>query len=155
MQYNYNDGGRSNYFKGTGGDCVARSIAIVTGKDYKEVYDFLAAGNKSQRKIKGKRNGCNFGQQTALKGINTTRSWFKRYMASLGFKYVSLELGKFRKVYFSNFKLPPGRIICNIKGHYFAVVDGVINDSYNPFEKDDKIVLGYWKLKNDNKLNNK
>lgn len=31
MRFVFDDGGRSKYFKGTGGDCVARSIAIVTG----------------------------------------------------------------------------------------------------------------------------
>ena len=30
-EFNYNDGGRSQYFKGTGGDCVTRAISIATG----------------------------------------------------------------------------------------------------------------------------
>lgn len=39
MDFVYNDGGRSKYFKGNAGDCVTRAIAIATGFDYKEVYD--------------------------------------------------------------------------------------------------------------------
>jgi hypothetical protein len=36
----YDDGGRKNAnYKGQTNDCVTRSIAIVTGKSYKEVYD--------------------------------------------------------------------------------------------------------------------
>lgn len=31
MNYVFNDGGRSNYFQGTGGDCVARALAINNG----------------------------------------------------------------------------------------------------------------------------
>ena len=41
MKWVYDDGGRSKYFKGTTDDCVARAIAIATGKDYKEVYDLI------------------------------------------------------------------------------------------------------------------
>ena len=41
MKFNYNDGGRSKYFKGQAEDCVTRAIAIATGLDYKEVYDTI------------------------------------------------------------------------------------------------------------------
>ena len=41
LAFQYNDGGRSRYFKAQKvGDCVTRAFAIATGKDYKEVYDF-------------------------------------------------------------------------------------------------------------------
>lgn len=40
MEYNYNDGGRSKYFKAECvNDCVTRAIAIATERDYKEVYN--------------------------------------------------------------------------------------------------------------------
>ena len=41
MEYIYDDGGRSLYFKGKTGDCVCRSIAIASGRDYKEIYDLI------------------------------------------------------------------------------------------------------------------
>ena len=42
MEWVYDDGGRSKYFKAEHvGDCVCRAIAIGTGKDYKEVYDLI------------------------------------------------------------------------------------------------------------------
>lgn len=42
MEFVYNDGGRSKYFRASGvGDCVTRAICNATGKDYKEVYDRL------------------------------------------------------------------------------------------------------------------
>ena len=31
MQFKHSDGGRSQYFKGTAGDCVTRAIAIADG----------------------------------------------------------------------------------------------------------------------------
>lgn len=58
MKHVFNDGGRAAAgFKGSARDCVCRSIAIVTGRPYKEVYDRLAAGTGAQRatKRKGKR----------------------------------------------------------------------------------------------------
>lgn len=42
-----NDGGRAEAgFKPSGGDCVARSIAIITGKPYIDIYRALAEGGK-------------------------------------------------------------------------------------------------------------
>lgn len=46
MNYQYNDGGRSKYFKAKGvGDCAIRAIAIATRQDYLAVYDALKALN--------------------------------------------------------------------------------------------------------------
>ena len=42
MNFIYDDGGRSKYFKGQNvGDCVTRAICNATGLDYKKVYDDL------------------------------------------------------------------------------------------------------------------
>ena len=42
MDFVFHDGGRAAAgYKGMTGDCVARSIAIATGKTYLEVYDAL------------------------------------------------------------------------------------------------------------------
>ena len=41
MRWVYDDGGRSNYYKGEAYDCVVRAIAIATGRDYKEIYDLV------------------------------------------------------------------------------------------------------------------
>lgn len=131
MEFKFNDGGRSNYFKGKGGDCVTRAIAIVTGKDYKEVYDILAEGNATQRK--GKREGSRAGKRTALRGINTKRKWFQDLMKSWGFEWVpTMKIGQGCKVHLQADELPKGRIICSIAKHYTAVIDGVINDTFNP-----------------------
>ena len=81
----FNDGGRAEAgYKGQTGDCVCRSICIVTGKSYDEVYQALAEGNFTQRKSKHSKKG----KRTAANGINTKRKWFNEYMVSLGFKWV-------------------------------------------------------------------
>ena len=48
MKWVYDDGGRSKYFTSTTDDCVARAIAIATGKDYKEVYDLINKYSKEE-----------------------------------------------------------------------------------------------------------
>ena len=146
-EFKFNDGGRSNYFKGKGGDCVTRAIAIATGKDYKEVYDVLAEGNAKQRK--GKREGSKAGKRTALRGINTKRKWFQDYMKNLGFKWVSvMGIGTGCTTHLKSDELPKGKIICSVSKHYTAVIDGVINDTFDPSRNGTRCVYGYWQINN-------
>lgn len=142
-QFVYNDGGRSAYYKGKGGDCVTRAIAIVTGRDYKEVYDILTEGNSTQRK--GKREGSKAGKRTALSGINTKRKWFQDYMKSLGFTWIpTMQIGQGCKTHLRSDELPQGRIIVSVSKHYTAMIDGVINDTYDPSRNGNRCVYGYW-----------
>ena len=47
LEFQANDGGRlAAGFKGKAGDCVVRSIAIVTGLAYQKVYDDLYKANE-------------------------------------------------------------------------------------------------------------
>ena len=127
----YNDGGRSKYFKGTGGDCVTRAIAIASGLDYLEVYNHLAEGNATQRK--GKYEGSKAGKKTALSGINTGRKWFKDFMKSHGFVWVpTMLVGQGCKVHLCSEELPGGNLVVSVSKHYTAMIDGVINDTYDP-----------------------
>lgn len=41
MKWVYDDGGASSYFSGPNYDCVVRSIAIATNRDYKEILDLV------------------------------------------------------------------------------------------------------------------
>jgi len=142
MKFQLNDGGRSKYFKGRGGDCVTRSIAIVTGMDYKEVYDRIAHGNATQRKSKyqKKKRG-----KTALKGINVKRKWFKDLMHEWGFEWVpTMTIGSGCKVHLKADELPDGKIICSVSKHYVAVINGVIHDLYDCSRDGTRCVYGYW-----------
>jgi len=143
MSYIYNDGGRKAAgFKGTCGDCVARSIAIITGLNYKDVYAKLAEGNASQR-ITKKSSKASAGVKTARSGINTNRKWFKDYMRSLGFEWVTVKGWSEEGLYPSELG-GAGRIIAKQRRHYVAVIDGVV---YDIFDSSDKIVYGYWVIK--------
>ena len=145
MEFNFNDGGRADAgYKGRTGDCVTRAVAIAAELPYKQVYDRLADGNATQRvtkRIKKSRARA----RTASKGINTTRKWFKDYMKSLGFKWVStMGIGTGCKVHLKADELPKGRVIARVTRHYCAVIDGVINDTYDPSRGETRCVYGYW-----------
>ena len=138
----FNDGGRAEAgYKGQTGDCVCRSICIVTGKPYDEVYQALAEGNFTQRKSKHSKKG----KRTAANGINTKRKWFNEYMVSLGFKWVpTMFVGIGCKMHLKKEELPTGKIICNVSKHFVAVVDGVINDIYDCSREGTRCVYGYY-----------
>ena len=147
MQFNYNDGGRAEAgYKGHTGDCVCRSIAIVTGLPYQQVYEALASGNAMQRKSKrtAKRS------KSAANGINTGRKWFKEYMKSLGFVWTpTMTIGSGCKVHLVDGELPMGRLVVSVSKHSTVVIDGVINDTYNPDRDGQRCVYGYYTLKSE------
>ena len=138
----FNDGGRAEAgYKGQTGDCVCRSICIVTGKSYDEVYQALAEGNFTQRKSKHSKKG----KRTAANGINTKRKWFNEYMVSLGFKWVpTMFVGVGCKMHLKKEELPTGKIICKVSKYFVAVVDGVINDIYDCSREGTRCVYGYY-----------
>ncbi|MEC8208443.1 MAG: hypothetical protein VX076_11305, partial [Pseudomonadota bacterium] len=89
MEFNFNDGGRAEAgYKGRTGDCVTRAVAIAAQLPYQQVYDRLAEGNATQRVTKRSKKAT-ARQRTASHGISTKRKWFKDYMNSLGFTWVS------------------------------------------------------------------
>ncbi len=145
----YNDGGRKEAGrKGNTGDCVTRAICIATGLPYMKVYNRLAEGNATQRKSKRERySKSRNGVKTASRGIFTKRKWFKDYMNELGFEFVAtMTIGSGCKVHLKADELPKGTIICRVSKHYVAVVDGVINDTYDCSRNGTRCVYGYWKL---------
>lgn len=168
MQFTYNDGGRAEAgYKGHVGDCVARSIAIASGLPYKEVYDFLAKGNGTQRTSKRKlqkikdayaAKGLPFDTpeykayvkkrtkvKTAANGINTKRKWFADYMTSLGFVWVpTMQIGSGCKVHLTETELPKGTLIVNVSKHFTTVIDGVLNDTYDCSRGGNRCVYGYY-----------
>ena len=136
MEWIYDDGGRSLYFKGKTGDCVCRSIAIAMGRDYKEIYDLIF-------KTMGK---------TPRNGVSTSKPKFKRMMASLGFTWVATSgIGWKESTHLIKGELPEGRLVCAMAGHYTAVVDNQVRDVFDPRMNDlqeYRKVYGYWMFEN-------
>lgn len=134
LQYTYNDGGRSQYFKGNSGvrDCVTRSIAIASGMDYKQVYDliFRTMGESPRN------------------GVFTKKPKFKRMMESLGFTWTATSgIGSRQAVHLADGELPDGRLVCAMAGHFTAVVNNIVNDTFDPRLNgygQQRKVYGYW-----------
>jgi hypothetical protein len=60
MKFQFNDGGRvAAGYKGSAGDCVVRSVAIVTGLPYQEIYDQVNKLSGRERRGKRKRGSSN------------------------------------------------------------------------------------------------
>lgn len=128
MNFQHNDGGRSVAgYQGKTGDCVTRSIAIATGIPYQTVYDALfQAGNRSPR------NGVH-------------KNVWKKYLKDLGWTYVpKMFVGQGCKTHLRTEELPSGRLIVQCSKHLTAVIDGVINDTYDPSRNGTRCVYGYF-----------
>jgi hypothetical protein len=129
------DGGRADAgFSGRAGDCVTRAIAIAAARPYMEVYQAMARGQGSQRlTASDRRRGRSRHAASARDGVNVRRKWFKDYMASIGFVWVpTMKIGSGCQVHLHDDELPMGRLIVSVSGHYTAVVDGAIRDTFDP-----------------------
>ena len=125
-----NDGGRAAAgYRGRAGDCVVRSVAIASGLPYREVYDALSHGARTQRQTKYSR----VKPSSARDGVQTSRKWFRDYMTSIGFRWVPMmKIGGGCRVHLNAAELPPGRLVVSVSRHYTAVLDGVIHDDHDP-----------------------
>ena len=144
--WEYNDGGRSKVgFKGDAGDCVVRAIAIATDLPYDKVYYDLAEANREY--AKGKRNYvAKYIQKrgsTARNGVY--KQVFRPYIESLGFKFVpTMSIGSGCTVHLKANELPSGKIICSVSKHLVAVIDGVIQDTFDCSRNGTRCVYGYF-----------
>lgn len=128
MKHVFNDGGRSRYFAATNVcDCVTRAVAIATGRDYMDVYT-------TARKL------LKYSPRDGVKKRDTRKimSYFG------GVWHATMQVGAGCRVHLRSDELPKGRIVCNLSGHVCAVIDGVINDTYDPSRNGTRCVYGYW-----------
>lgn len=134
------DGGRAAAgYVGQARDCVARAIAIASGRPYREVYDDLAGieARYAGRAAKKKRSARN--------GIHTTGAAFRAYMASIGWSWTpTMGIGTGCRVHLASGELPAGRLVVAVSRHYTAVIDGVVHDTHDPSRGGTRCVYGYW-----------
>ena len=145
MEVNYNRGG---YERGSGlhrGDCVPRAITIATELPYQVVYDELKRRQEELRlksnskwayEKKPHRNKPHFG---TYKGV------YRPYLEELGWSWKpTMGIGTGCKVHLKADELPKGRILCQVSNHVVAVIDGIINDTYDPSREGTRCVYGYF-----------
>ena len=115
-EFRYNDGGRSEIYKGEARDCVVRAIAIAAQLPYKDVYSDLYIFT-----------GC-----SPRNGVSKKAS--RAFITEvLGWKWVpTMKFGQGCTVHLHPDELPKGRLIVSLSKHYTTMIDGVINDTYDP-----------------------
>lgn len=146
LPFQYDDGGRKDAgYKGRAGDCVTRSIAIATGKDYQEVYDALNELAKSERIGKRKKKKSN-----SRKGV--FRRTYDKYIKSLGWTWVpTMFIGSGCQVHLRKGELPEDkRLIVTCSKHLTAVINGTIHDVSDPSRDGTRCVYGYFYKDNEN-----
>ncbi len=111
MNFVLHDGGRAAAgYKGTTGDCVTRSIAIVTGRPYQEVYDALNELGRNERISKRKKKRSN-----SRTGVY--RKSYQRYLESLGWQWTpTMAIGSGCTVHLRADELPKGRLLVKSLG---------------------------------------
>ncbi len=114
MKFIKNDGGRSKAFpqaKKRIGDCVIRSIAIATKKDYKVVWNDLFSLSKENGHFPNDDENC------------------IAYIEKLG--YQRIKFGK-KLVRINSKHIPKdATIICHVRRHWVTMVNGDIHDTWD------------------------
>jgi len=137
-KFKINDGGREEAgYKGHTGDCICRSIAIATGKDYKKVYQGLINTKDSMRQTK------------YIKYSHPRTGIYKRicdtYLKELGWTWIpTMGIGTGCRVHLKPDELPTGKLIVRLSKHMTAVINGIINDTYDPSRNGTRCVYGYY-----------
>ena len=128
MKYEYNDGGRSLYFRTIRKDYdVIRALSIVKDADYLETLRLCERITKSYL------------------GDGILKRDLKKVMISFGGEWhPCMSAGTGCKVHLRKEELPNGRIICQLTKHYTAVINGVINDTFDPSRNGSRCIYGYW-----------
>jgi hypothetical protein len=150
LKLEVNDGGRAAAgYKGQAGDCVVRSIAIVTGMPYQKVYDDLYKANKEFRNISRTKLARSLKQKNDSPRTGTHRVVLKRYLTQLGFHWTpTMFVGQGCKVHLKREELPGGTILVSCSKHITVVKDGILLDTHDCSRNGTRCVYGYWTKKN-------
>ncbi len=131
LNYIFDDGGRSKYFTAKNvGDCVIRAIAIMTLRDYKEVYDEAS-------KFLG------YTPHDEVKKNDT-----KKLMNNFGFEWhPTMNIGNGYTTHLAADEIPMDQpIICDCSHHLVAVINGTVRDIYDSTRDGSRCVYGYWTM---------
>lgn len=143
MEWIYNDGGRKAAgYRGEVDDCVVRSVAIVTGRPYKEIYNEL----KDIMQFWQYRKQFTFAtRREKSPRFGVSKKITKDYLYDLGFEWTpTMKIGTGCKVHLVADELPSGKLIASVSKHLVAVIDGVIHDTFDPSRDGTRCVYGYW-----------
>ena len=146
LKLKVDDGGRSAAgHKGKAGDCVVRSIAIVTGMSYQKVYQDLYNANENVRIISKTKLARSLKQKNDSPRTGTHRVVLKKYLEKLGWKWTpTMFIGQGCKVHLKKEELPNGILIVSCSKHITVIKNGVLHDTYDCSRNGTRCVYGYW-----------
>jgi hypothetical protein len=150
LKFEVNDGGRAAAgYKGQAGDCVVRSIAIVTGLPYQKVYDDLFKANEEFRNTSRTKLAKSLKQKNDSPRSGTHRIVLKKYLAQLNFKWTpTMFVGQGCKVHLKKKELPSGTLLISCSKHITVVKDGILHDTHDCSRNGTRCVYGYWTQSN-------
>jgi len=146
LKLKVDDGGRSAAgYKGKAGDCVIRSIAIVTGMNYQKVYQDLYNANENFRISSKTKLARSLKKKNDSPRTGTHRAVLKKYLEKLGWKWTpTMFIGQGCKVHLKKEELPNGILIVSCSKHITVVKNGVLHDTYDCSRNGTRCVYGYW-----------
>ena len=146
LELKINDGGRAFAgYKGKAGDCVVRSIAIVTGFSYQKVYNDLYKENEEFRLKSKTKLARSLKKNNDTPRTGTHRVVLKKYLRELGWNWTpTMFIGKGCKVHLKKNELPKGILLVSCSKHITVVKDGVLHDTYDCSRNGTRCVYGYW-----------
>lgn len=129
--YRYDDGGRKAAgFKGKAGDCVVRAAAILTGRDYAEVYELMADANvlSKQRLRHAESHGLTSVERSAERGVS--KDAYLSVFKELGIIQERQRRGDLKFTYTQAYERY-GDCIVTTRRHMSAVIDGELRDIFD------------------------
>ena len=150
LKFEVDDGGRAAAgYKGQAGDCVVRSIAIVTGMTYQKVYNDLYNANKVFRSTSKTKLARSLKQKNDSPRSGTHRVVLKNYLSQLGFQWTpTMFVGQGCKVHLKKEELPSGTLLVSCSKHITCIKDGVLHDTHDCSRNGTRCVYGYWTKSN-------
>ena len=146
LKLKVDDGGRAAAgYKGQAGDCVVRSIAIVSGLPYQKVYDDLFKANEEFRNTSRTKLAKSLKQRNDSPRSGTHRVVLKKYLAQLNFQWTpTMFVGQGCKVHLKKEELPSGTLLISCSKHITVVKDGILHDTHDYSRNGTRCVYGYW-----------
>jgi hypothetical protein len=150
LEFKVDDGGRAAAgYKGKAGDCVVRSIAIVTSLSYQKIYDDLYKANELFRITSKTKLARSLKQKNDSPRTGTHRVVLKKYLQQLGWNWTpTMFIGQGCKIHLKKDELPSGTLILSCSKHITVVKNGVLHDTYDCSRSGTRCVYGYWTKSN-------
>ena len=146
LELEINDGGREAAgYKGKAGDCVVRSIAIVSGLPYQKIYDDLYKANEEFRTTSRTKLARSLKQKNDSPRSGTHRVVVKKYLEKLGWQWTpTMFIGQGCKVHLNNHSLPSGTLIVSCSKHITVFNYVVLPYTYDCSRQVTRCVYVYW-----------